>query len=147
MGFKISNFRMDTKKENDGVWVQAGAGLELLVARITATKYEEFIKAKAKPFGRMLRSHADLMSGELDDVVKEGVSKFILLGWKNLQDDNGNDIVYSQAKALELLSAYPDLYRMVVDFASDAALFRAESKESALGNSETSSTGNSSTGK
>lgn len=129
MGFKISNFGTDAKRENEGVWVTAGGGLELLVARITCTKYEEYIKLKAKPFGRMLRNHADAVSGELEDIVREGVAKHILLGWRNLQDEAGKDIEYSWTVALKLLKEYPDFYRMVMDYASDAALYRAESKE------------------
>ena len=51
----------------------------------------------------MIGTRGDIPDELIDEVTNRCVAKTVLLGWRNLEDDDGNPIEYSHEKALELL--------------------------------------------
>jgi hypothetical protein len=122
---KLSKLKVDAKKETDGVWVEVGEGLELLIAGADNPEYRKYRDKLVKPFIRRVRTN--LMSAEdTEDITRRAMARYVLLGWRGLEDDDGNPIQYSEKKALEILRESRELFNIVADFASDRALFRAE---------------------
>jgi hypothetical protein len=130
---KLSAFKTNPDKEEKGVWVDAGAGLRLRIARMNNPAFDEFIRKAAKPLASQLRL-GTLEVKTAEELTARAMSRHVLLGWENLQNDDGSDIPFSQDKAYELLTTHRDFFRMVSDFANDASLFRDALDEQAAKN-------------
>lgn len=125
---KITAFEMDEKKENEGVWVKAGAGLDLLIARLGNKQCKKYLLQHGKPFTqKMMRlGMIDETDTEISDEFYQALAHTVLLGWKNLQDDSNQDIPYTPEKAYEFLKKYTEFSAMVLEYAQNAELFRRQ---------------------
>lgn len=133
---KLASLKTDPEKTIDGVWVEAGQGLRLRIARINNPRYEDEIRKILKPHLRAVRS-GNMDVKTMRSLSATPLSKFVLLGWENLEDvvdGQTVQVAYSHEKAEELLKAYPEFYDMVLEYASDVALFRADDIEESKGN-------------
>jgi hypothetical protein len=140
MGFKFSNFKTDKALEENGVWVEYKEDFSMLIARFGNEKCQAFLRKLRKPHLRQLRR------GTMDEkigleILRKATAKYILLGWKGLDDDTGIEIPYSEEKALELLQTR-DFFDEVVDIANDMDTFKSEDNEDAEKNLPATSTGN-----
>jgi hypothetical protein len=133
---KISRLKIDKNKANSGTWCQTGLdGLELLVARQGNIRYRDYIAKNSKELQIQAR-HNTIDVKTVDKINKDAASQFILLGWRNLTNDDGTDIPYSPEKARELFDLAPDLYEITMSFAQDMNQFLADAAEDAKGNSD-----------
>jgi len=140
VGFNISQLKADPERETKGVWVKEKEGLELLIARLGNDKYRKFLrgvvsKQKSK-FGR----RSNVSDEDVEERMEVAIAHHILLGWKNLDYKNEDgtiekDIPYSPERALALFKEFPSFLDVVVDYASDMSLFRAEATEEDVKNS------------
>lgn len=140
---KISTFKTNEQREQEGVWEDAGGGLRLKVARLGNLRYEEYLRQTGKPYARQMR-HGTVDNKVLEDLIRQAMARHVLLDWENLDDEQGNPIPYSHEKALELLTKYRDFHQMVLEIAQDARLFKEQDLEEARGNSAAVSAGSSS---
>ena len=125
MGFKISKLRTNDKKELEGIWVDYSAGMRVKVARMSNRNYVDFMRKISKPHRRRQRRE-ELPTETYESLIRQAVAKCILLGWENMEDDEGVNIPYSHDKALEILKLYPDFCNDIVDMSSDAEHFREQ---------------------
>ena len=67
----------------------------------------------------------------MEEISIEAMAHHVLLGWKDIEDDDGNPLEYSPETALELLRdpGLRDLYQFVLTQANERALFRQEVEE------------------
>jgi len=130
---KLSNFRTDTAKETEGVWVDYSEGIRFKIARWNNREFRRFLEKLARPNTRAFRK-AGGRRGELwDSLIKQAAAKYVLLGWENVDDDGGKPIKYSPDKALEILSD-PELsaiWEFVCEAALDEAMYLQEDGEDA----------------
>src|SRR5690606_17282659 len=104
---KLSALKLDTKKEIEGVWVPyRDTGVELKIASLNNPEYERMSRSLTSKFRRTRgREQArSLTSWEQLRLIIPAVARFILLDWKNLEDE-GEDgkvvpIPYSEKKAI-----------------------------------------------
>lgn len=133
-GFDIANLKTNEDKELNGVWVTPyGNDMELLVARFNNTNMQEFVSKTQDDLkvGLSRRRRRQMSSANADiplDKLLEGMSKYILLDWKNLQMD-GVDVEYSKANALKLMKEVSQFADDVADIANNIALFQDETSE------------------
>ena len=140
-GFRISRLGIDPKKEKEGVWIDAGAGLRLLIARISSPDCEAYVR-------KHVRNKSPMVSKGIideDEIMQEGVkiaaSRYLILGWEDLLDDDDNQIQYSTEKALELFEKYPEFYMMVLRFAMEFDRFSLDREDEAVKNLSVGSSG------
>jgi hypothetical protein len=131
---KISKFRTNADAEIDGVWVPVGEGLELRVARIGNPRYKAMIRnaGKSQRMATQLTGNIDMDA--IEELTLKAIANHVLLDWKNLEDDDGDQIPYSVDKAMELLQIQ-DFRSIVEAIASDAQHFRDSDLEATKGNS------------
>jgi len=131
-GFKLSELRTDVSKSEEGVWCDVGEGFAIKVARIGHPKYQAYIAKLTKPHTRQIRRQG-IGAPILRDIQRKATAKYLLLDWRNLHDDDGNEIPYSETKALELLSdpQYDEFLELVLEYAQDTEIFRAEDEADA----------------
>ena len=157
MGINLSEaFGVDKSKVENGTWVDVGddypelKGLRLLIARNNNSKAQAAFLAASKTRGRKIGGgRGDIDIDQIQDVYPKIASKHILLGWEGVQenDADGNpvDLPYSQANAERKLTELPEFASMVMEYAGDFDLFRAEFVEESSGNLPATSTGHSDT--
>jgi len=137
---KLSTFEMDKEKENQGVWVEL-EGLKLLIARFGNEGCEKFAleheligKQFSKGSARALISSASKAGDKQKDLIIKAISQHVLLDWENLQDDDGKDIPFSEGKAHEILTKYPEFLSLVLEYALDVERFRKNKEEELVKN-------------
>lgn len=135
MGFNIERFATDETLETEGVWVEAGSGLRLKIARLNNAAYEEELRRLGKPYVRQIRL-GTVDNSVLETIAIKAVAKHVLKGWEGLEDEKGKTIQYTTNKAEEVLLKYRDFYRLVNEFAQEQDLYRQEELESSEGNSK-----------
>ena len=139
----IKTIKSDTQKEHEGVWeTYPGTDLQLLIARLRTPAFERATRQLIKPTARRGTS-ATATERESMDKLAPAVAQYVLLGWKNLDDENGQPIAYSYEKALELLRTpeLHDLYSFVLEIAGDAETYRQDYLQDSAKNSGSASTG------
>lgn len=129
---KISQFK-STSAEVEGVWVDAGAGLRLKIARAGNAAYEKILTRLTRPHIQRIRQNT-FPDDEMKKLVWQAMGEAVLLDWENLDDEDGNPIPYSAEKATELITEHKDFRDMVAAYAQDATLFKAQLEEEAKGN-------------
>ena len=145
MGMKFSSFKTDTTKESDGVWVDAGEGMKLKLARYGNPKFDDYLRKLSTPLQRRLID-GTISQSAMEKLEMQAMSIHVLKGWEGLQDDQGKDIQYSPEVALELMTSARDFFKLVRELSQRADHYRTSVVENAMGNSEPSSGGNSTTG-
>lgn len=129
---KLSKFATDLDAAKNGVTVDLGEDLKVTVAQAGASnsRYQKVLRQLLKPFERQLKQNT-LDDEVFEDLVNKAYVEAILLGWEGLEDDNGNEIVYSKDKAYEILSnkEYASFKQLVVDLANEQAVFAKELKD------------------
>lgn len=127
-------FKTSRKAEQQGVWIPVNdAGFEVRVARIGNPDYLAFIRERTQTAKSMKLLAAARGDKVYEDVVKEAVSKHILLDWKHLLVD-GQEVPYTNEKALEFFNSHPEFYNLVMSLASDIENFRNDEWEQKSGN-------------
>lgn len=124
---KLSAFKTNLESSEQGQWVALGSdNAKVKVARIGNKQYQAFIKKATKPYAAAMRSKAGISDEVFEKIIAEAMADSILLDWRGIKDDEGNDIPYSKQKALEILTdpAYKDFAELISSLANEAETFR-----------------------
>lgn len=131
---KLSQISVDLGKAASGREVDY-MGVTLIVA---SAQNPAFKRARNKAFDKVVSKlrRGKLSNERVAQLQAPAVAEHILVGWRDLQDDDGNAIPYSKEKALELLSdpSLADLYDTVMVASNEVADFMAKGDEDAEGN-------------
>ena len=125
--------KLDTKKSEEGRWVEYVPGISVLIAR---SRNRKALDMMAKLGQRSLRRIQSGSTEALDSITKQVVAHTIIRGWRGMTDDDGADIPYSPEKALEIISdpRYADFLEFVQTEAGLDDEYRASDMEEAAGN-------------
>lgn len=140
---KLSNFKTDATKANEGVVKEFGTTpgeCYIRVARHNNPQFESKLRKLLEPYRTYRKSKVQ------DDVVEEctkrAMSEFILLNMVGFEDDTG-DIVGTKGAVIEdtaenrykVLSHpdYSDFLELVSSISSDSETFRVEQQAEELG--------------
>jgi len=128
----LNSYRYDEEKSQEGVWFKTIEGLQLKIARAGNVKAARLTRKLGVENQRRLRrtDAGDLMN----DLGKQVAAKHILVGWKDIEDDNGVPIPYSSEKALQLFNEYEEFYVEVMEYAGRDDEFRDSMVEEAVKN-------------
>lgn len=127
---KLSLIKTDSKREVEGVWVEWEMGVELKIARAGNRAFDDLMQKTSEPFLKKTRK-GELPEGKAEEILKHCVASTILLGWKNIEDDDGKTLKYSAKKAKELLDDEDlrDLYKFILVQSNETARYRRELDE------------------
>lgn len=133
-------YKTNEISEQDGFWFTIGVNEHgdkesFKLARISDRNksYQKKLAQKIKPYQRSITNNT-MDRGLIRQIQIELFVEFILLDWTGLLDDEGNEILFSKDKALELLTELPDLYDDLDDQARDLSNFLLSRDEANLGN-------------
>lgn len=145
---KLSQFASNLELEVGGQWVDyddqipAGTGIRLLLARAGNPRYQEMLRREREPILDQIRTKK-VDASALEAVTRKCLAHTVFLGWANVTDEDGKELVYTPELGIMVLSEpqYRDLAAFIRDFASDRENFRKKREEGSLGNSVPSSSG------
>jgi len=130
---KFSNIKTNKTMEQDGVWVQYEGNIRLKLCRLNNPAARAYSEDLRRPHARELKKVRDLNNPVLRELMRRVAARHVLVGWENIQDDNGKEILYSEEQAL-IFFEEDDFFNDVIELASDRDLFRAEEIEADSGN-------------
>jgi len=145
----LNQCKTDVGLEKNGRWVQFGEPevnrvsdgegnetvietfIELLIARMGNPAYEKRLGTLKRSDAKKIMRGKNIDTTMLEPMVKEAMANCVLLGWRNLNDENGEEIVYSPEKALQLFNdpSLREFYEFVRDESQDDEAYRLEVKE------------------
>jgi hypothetical protein len=126
----FSEFKTNKSAEIEGVEVpysknDDGTIPTFRIARMgrSNSNYRKTLERETRPFRRQME--LETLSNEMaDEITLKVFVSSILLGWNNVQDENGQEIPFNQENAIALMRNLPDLYDDLSNKASKASLFR-----------------------
>lgn len=129
-------FKMNHDKETYGVAVtpagnnEDGSTPTFILARLGPMnqKYAKCLEITTQPYKRQLELKT-LSNDKSEELVMIVFVNSILLGWSNVQDENGKLIEFSAHNAIELFKQLPDLYFELQQQAQNASLYRIDESE------------------
>lgn len=86
---KLSELSTPAVSETDGEWMPFSDGVELLIAPMGNQSYDNEVQRLMRPL-RKKRRNGRIKPDEMRDINMKACSKFILLGWKGITEDDGN---------------------------------------------------------
>jgi len=140
-----AEFGTDEKLESEGVWIYPvirNPKIGFLIKRMGTTNREWSSRASVN-----YRKHKrKIDAGHITDrkLLEDSYRTFcttVLMNWCGLDDKNGQPIVYTVEKGVELFLRYPDLYSRVSDEAQEISTFQQEEIEDIAGKLQDTSTG------
>ena len=134
---KLSAIRTDLQRAENGTWVPFAEGIEVCIASLNSERFKAARRRLLKPHLRQLRAGTGEAGEKILELIKPAVARFIVVDWRNLQDDDGRPIPYSADKCLELFGdpTLQDFYAWVLNTAGESELFRQELLDDAEKNS------------
>jgi hypothetical protein len=123
-------FDEDLSSVDDGVWKEYEDS-KFLIAHISNMKFQRALSRLQQPHRRKLQE------GTLDPkvnqaIVCEAMAEGVLRNWGGVKTSKGDDVLYSKANALALLTRDPEFRDWVTEVSTHMANFREEEVE-ALG--------------
>ena len=142
---KLRNIRKDAGKSLGGVWWDFERGdrvdtpndkLCLLIAEDGNPQHRDAEARLRLQFYTELRAGGERAKAAYKQISARARAEAILLGWANMEDDDGTPIVYSVEKAAELLldETLWGLGRFVEDVSRAASIYSADQEVKAKGN-------------
>ena len=130
----IESIKTDSKLELDGKWVDY-YGIRLLIARAGNQNFNEVMRSLVEPIQEEIREDKTTVD-DFAELLILARSKAVLLGWENLEDNDGKPIVYSSDKAAEFFRnpELHDFYKFVVAVSEDSAQYAKKVAEESVKN-------------
>ena len=127
-----AKYGSDHQKEKTGVpfYIDKDSDTYILVGRWCARNVEH-LKAQAEVSLRM----ADVDENEREEARTRVFAEYLITGWNNIVDKDGNDLPFSRENAVALLADLPDLVNELVSFSLDRENYGLDSVETATKNS------------
>lgn len=126
---KLSKIKRDTSLSENGVWVNNVVDdICVKVAANNNKKYLNEIQRLMKPYQRSYKSMGDSFNDIFTDIQNKAIAKAILLDWKNVEDDDGKQLVYSETEAYNLLKdpENKEFRDLIISLSEENEVFRKE---------------------
>lgn len=127
-----TQFQTDKAVEKEGVVLEYGLNSKKKVISIRIARagganlhYSKLLESKIKPYRRQIQNET-LDNAVAEKLTKEVYAQSVVLGWENVEDQDGNELQFNQANFIKLMDDLPDLWTDIQNQATRAALFRAE---------------------
>lgn len=142
MGNLYKAFSTSEQLEKEGVWFEIDDETKFLLARAGGAneKYQRALQTRGKPYSRRA-ARGNLDPTTIKDIEKQVFLDSILLGWKGVRDQDGDEMEFTRGNAIKLMNDLPELYETLVDAAQTLAYYKAEYIDEMGESSEATTTG------
>lgn len=140
-------FKPNTTREREGIFLEYGflktpdgeadesRPVRIKIARAGGanTAFTKRLDARIKPYRRQLQTET-MDNGIAQKLMREVFAETVVLGWENVQDENGNDLEFNVPNCIKIFTDLPDWFADVQLQAQNGALFRADLRAADSGN-------------
>jgi|DEB0MinimDraft_6_1074348.scaffolds.fasta_scaffold64388_2 hypothetical protein len=123
--FNLDEFRVDTERQNNGVWIDFGGGAKFKLASLQSKGFTDEFRSKTKPYTDVDR---EIPEEEQEQIMVTCLAKHVVLGWKNVFDGD-QEFHYSEDNAVKLLTELSAVRNMIIAEAKKLQNFKAKAKE------------------
>lgn len=127
-----ARFKTDAALENEGAWIDYGAGMKFKMRRFSSKKVIDFKNAVEKPY--RAKGVNDIPDEIAEVLAREIIAGAILIGWEGVFGTDEQPIEFSKDNALKLLVDLPDLAKMLLADSLNADNFKNKEKKEIAGN-------------
>lgn len=131
----FAQFAINKFKEADGVEITYGENSDgttptFILCRMGKSnrKYAKAMEVATRPYRRQLEL-GTLSNAIAEKLTMEVFVETVLVGWSDVQNEDGDLMDFSKENAIGLMTALPELYDDLQEKAKSVALFRDESRE------------------
>lgn len=133
-----STYETDASIEKEGQAFQMGEDsqgrpIDFICRRAGGanTKFQSVLEAKSRPVRHILNSKnpGAVSSKTQERIMREVFVDAVLLGWRNVEDRDGNVLEFSKENAIKLFTDLPDLFRELLSMTTEGAAFRKLERE------------------
>lgn len=130
-----STFKTDANLEKSGVWLNYGPNakgdpIRIKIARAGGANkaFGKAVANKSRPHRRKIETNT--LDAETSDRLNlEVYAETVILGWENVEDENGKVMEFTKDNVIKLFTDLPDLFADVRLQAQEVAIFRGEEAE------------------
>lgn len=135
-------FQTDTALEAHGIELEYGyvdgdetRPIRLRIARSGGSnaRFAKLLEAKTKPHRRSIQTET-IDKKLAERLFMEVFAETVVLGWTNVQDQEGVELPFSKENVIKVFTDLPDLWADVREQSAKASLFRQEVREVDAGN-------------
>ena len=125
---RIHSHRTDETKQLGGIWKEHPNGGSFLIARAGNDRATEYNRELRRPYKGKRRGVPERVQVEIGRKV---AARCILLGWKDLENDDGSEWEYSEEKAMVIMvdPEFQDLALWVIQEADTIENYEREAQE------------------
>ena len=123
-------FKLDAKKETEGIEIKFSANddgtvptFRILHMNQSNAKYAKVLEQESKPYRRQMQLEA-LSDADDKKIMLRTFCRSILIGWSNVQKEDGTPYDYTFENAMKLMTDLPLLYQSLLIEAAKSAQFR-----------------------
>lgn len=117
-----------TRKDTSELTLWDVVGEPTLVVRHAGESNKSYFNERLRQAERLRQRKAKINAAaikEARDLDRELFPKFVITGWKNVTDANGNQVPFSRDDCAAFLAAVDDdMFDMIREFCQDASNFR-----------------------
>ena len=131
---KLSALAIDTDKSVNGVWAKYDGDIEVLIAQTGNPEYQGFLTKLVTQNAEQLRDEED--DSTMDNILRICAGRKLIRGWKNVQDDEGVDIPFTEdlGEQTMLDPAFSEFYQWVTIQAGKRQSYRRKVDKDTEGN-------------
>lgn len=135
MGGIYAQYKTDPKVEQEGVVLELGlnqrgemAALRIARAGGANVAFSKLVEQKLKPHKRAVQTDS-LDKAVADNIMKDVYASTVVVGWENMEDENGEPLEFTKDNVLKVLNDLPDLWADVQATSLKASLYREQVRE------------------
>lgn len=121
---KMSDLKTDLVLEENGSWVDYDETTSFKIARLGNPAFRARYDHAIKPHRRQIQQKT-FSDAKLESILLDVMAETVLLDWKGLVDDAGNEVLFTKAKAREYLEIR-DFREWITGNAGEMENFKAE---------------------
>lgn len=129
-------FAWDTEATEQGVWRSVFDGAaELKIARFNNPKHNALLRRLREENDELLKDDStDEAQAKLLEISGLALAETVLVDWRGILDEDGNELPYSKEAAYDLLKNYEEFADLVFNLSLESEQYRRFKEGEALKN-------------
>lgn len=121
--------------EIEGVWIDDfEPGVDFKIARFNVERTEKYMDELRRPYKKLLKAGGRIPADKADEMLIDAMSKYALVDWRGVIDQDGKPMPYSPENAYTLLKILPEIREKVLKLSLDGETYNKKALEDARKN-------------
>ena len=129
-------FAWNTEAQTEGLWRDIEGGeAKLKIARFNNPEHQAYLRRLREENSKLLENpDSEESQAKLAEIANKAMAAHILKDWEGIQDEESNDLPFSEEAAYQLLSEYEEFSNLVFSLSTEAEQYRKYKEADAVKN-------------